>query len=48
MRKYKNKLLELIAPSSSVYLSIGGSFHYQLEYYKDYIYKLNLLYHFWA
>lgn len=48
MRKYKNKLLELIRPSSQVYLSIGGSFHYQTEYYKDYMYKLNLLYMFWS
>ena len=48
IRKYKNKLLELIHPSSNVFLSIGGSFHYQTEYYKDFMYKLNLLYMFWS
>lgn len=48
MKRYKNKLLELITQSSAIYLPIGGSFYYQLEYYKNYIYKLNLLYRFWA
>lgn len=48
MRNYKTKLLEFISPGSAIYLSLGGSFNYQMDYYKDFIYKLNLLYEFWA
>ena len=47
MKHYKNRLLAVINPSSQVYLSLGGSFHYQSDYLKDIIYKLNLLYVFW-
>lgn len=48
MKHYKNRLLAVITPSSLVYLSLGGSFHYQSDYLKDIIYKLNLLYVFWS
>ena len=48
MKHYKNRLLAVITSSSQVYLSLGGSFHYQTDYYKDIIYKLNLLYVFWS
>ena len=48
MKHYKNRLLAVIAPNAQVYLSLGGSFHYQTDYYKDFIYKLNLLYVFWS
>ena len=48
MKNYKTKLLSLILPSSAIYLSLGGSYNYSIEYYKNYIYKLNLLYEFWA
>ena len=48
MRHYKNRLLAVITPSSQIYLSLGGSFHYKTEYLKDIIYKLNLLYVFWS
>ena len=48
MKHYKNRLLAVIAPSSQVYLSLGGSFHYKTDYLKDIIYKLNLLYVFWS
>ena len=48
MNHYKNRLLATIVPSSQVYLSLGGSFHYQSDYFKDIIYKLNLLYVFWS
>ena len=48
MRKYKTRLRSLILPSSAIYLSLGGSYNYLIEYYKNYIYKLNLLYEFWA
>ena len=48
MKHYKNRLLAVITPSSQVYLSLGGSLHYQSEYLKDIIYKLHLLYVFWS
>ena len=48
MKHYKNRLLAVIVPSSQVYLSLGGSFHYNIDYYRDIIYKLNLLYVFWS
>lgn len=48
MQYYKNRLLAVITPSSRVYLSLGGSYHYQSDYLKDVIYKLNLLYVFWS
>jgi len=47
MKNYKNKLLATIVPSSQVFITLGGSFYYKTEYYKDFIYKLNLLYIFW-
>ena len=48
MKHYKNRLLAVITPSSQVYLSLGGSFHYRTDYFKDILYKLNLLYVFWS
>ena len=48
MKYYKNRLLAVIPSNSQVYLSLGGSFHYQSDYFKDIIYKLNLLYVFWS
>ena len=48
MKHYKNRLLAVIPPNAQVYLSLGGSFHYQTDYFKDIIYKLNLLYIFWS
>ena len=48
MNKYKNRLLAVITNSSHTYLSLGGSFHYRSEYFKNIIYKLNLLYVFWS
>ena len=48
MKHYKNRLLAVIVPSSQVFLPLGGSLHYQSEYFKDIIYKLNLLYVFWS
>ena len=48
MKHYRNRLLAVISPSSQVYLSLGGSLYYRTEYYKDFVYKLNLLYVFWS
>ena len=47
MKHYKDRLLAVIPPSAQVYLSLGGSFHYRTDYFKDFIYKLKLLYIFW-
>lgn len=48
MKHYKNRLQAVIVPNAQIYLPLGGSFQYQNEYYKDIIYKLNLLYVFWS
>lgn len=48
MKHYKNRMLAVINPSAQVYLPLGGSFHYKTEYFKDILYKLNLLYVFWS
>lgn len=48
MKHYKNRLQAIMVPNAHIYLSLGGSFRYQNEYYKDIIYKLNLLYIFWS
>ena len=48
MKRYKNRLLASINHSSQVYLSIGGSFHYKTDYFKNLKYKLNLLMAFWS
>lgn len=48
MKHYKNRLLAVIQPNSHVYLPLGGSYYYNNEYYKDFIYKLKLLYVFWS
>lgn len=48
MKHYKNRMLAVITPSSQVFITLGGSFHYQSEYLRDVLYKLNLLYVFWS
>ena len=48
MKHYKNRLLAVINQHSQVYLGLGGSFHYQSDYVKNIVYKLNLLYVFWS
>ena len=48
MKHYQNRMLAVISSSSQVFLPLGGSLHYQSEYFKDIIYKLNLLYVFWS
>lgn len=47
-KEYLSFFLEDIVASSSVYLSIGGTYPSNFQYYKDLIYKLNLLYCFWS
>lgn len=48
MNKYKKLFLADITPTSKIYLPIGGTFNSVNQYYKDIIYKLNLLYSFWC
>lgn len=48
LKKYTNQFLADITQSSNVYLTIGGSLPTQAQYFRDFIYKLNLLYSFWS
>ena len=48
INKYKNYLLADIGKSSNVFLMLGGSYPTSFQYFKDLIYKLNLLYCFWS
>jgi len=48
MKHYKNRLLAVVNQNSQVFLPLGGSFHYQSDYLRDIVYKLNLLYVFWS
>lgn len=48
LKKYKNMLLETITNNSNVYITLGGNFKYNKQYYDDMIYKLNILYTYWA
>ena len=48
LKKYKNLMLADITINSTVYLPLGGTLQTNLQYYRDLIYKLNLLYSFWA
>lgn len=47
-RKYEKKFLADITQTSAVYLPIGGTLKSNELYYKDFIYKMNLLYSFWS
>lgn len=46
--KYKMYFLETVTKTSKIYLTLGGSYPTKELYYKDLIYKLNLLYSFWS
>lgn len=48
LKNYKNKLLAEITPSSNIFIPLGGNYKSAIHYYKDLIYKLNLLYSFWS
>lgn len=47
-KKYTNKFLAEVTKHSSVFLELGGTRQTSYEYYKDFVYKMNLLYSFWA
>lgn len=48
IKKFSNLFLADVQKSSQVCLSLGGNFDNVFQYYKDYIYKMNILYLFWA
>ena len=48
INKYKKYFLADITKFSNVYLPLGGSYFTCFQYYKDMVYKLNLLYCFWS
>ena len=48
INKYRNYLLADITKASNVFLKLGGSYPTSFQYFKDLIYKLNLLYCFWS
>lgn len=48
VKRYKNKLLADIQKNTPVYLPLGGTFSSDFQYFKDFIYKLNLLYVYWS
>ena len=41
-------MLADITPSSNIFLTLGNTFKTTFQYYKDYIYKINLLYALWS
>lgn len=47
-KEYKNFLLADISFNSTVYIPVGGTCPTSFLYFKDLIYKLNILYSFWA
>ena len=48
LKNYKNLFLADITNSSNVFLKIGGTWQTNIQYSRDFIYKLNLLYSFWG
>lgn len=48
LKKYKNAFLSDITPTSNIFITLGETFSTSFQYYKDLIYKLNLLYSFWS
>ena len=48
LNHYKHLFLADITKTSNVYLPLGGTFSSQAKYFRDFIYKLNLLYSFWS
>ena len=47
-KRYEKKFLADISQSSAVYIPLGGTLKSNELYYKDFIYKMNLLYSFWS
>lgn len=47
-KRYEKKFLADISKTSAVYIPLGGTLKSNELYYKDFIYKMNLLYSFWS
>lgn len=48
MKRYKTKFMADILLTTPVCLPLGGNFPTSTQYYKDFVYKINLLYKFWS
>lgn len=48
LNHYKNLFLADITKTSNVFLPLGGTLPTQAKYFRDFIYKINLLYSFWS
>lgn len=48
LKRYKKKFLADITFNSNVFITLGGNFQYNKQYYDDFDYKMNLLYSFWC
>lgn len=48
LNHYKHLFLADITKTSNVYLPLGGTLNSQANYFRDFIYKINLLYSFWS
>lgn len=48
LRQYKNLFLADVMKTSNVYIPLGGSYATNMLYFRDFIYKINLLYSFWS
>lgn len=48
IKTYKKFFLAEITDSSNVFLNLGGTLSSNFQYFKDFIYKINLLYFFWS
>lgn len=47
-KAYKNQFLQEVLPTANIVLELGGTFPTKIQYCKDFIYKINLLYSFWC
>ena len=47
-KEYKKLFLADINKSSNIYITLGGNFLANPQYYQDFVYKMNLLYCFWS
>lgn len=48
LKNYEKFFLAEIVKTSNIFLTLGGNFNSTFKYYKDLIYKMNLLYSFWS
>ena len=48
INKYKNYFLADVGKTSSVYLKLGGTYATSFQYFRDFVYKINLLFCMWS